>query len=111
MSLLLEKLRSICERQEFIAANVPRCICGSEQVQLATALTVPARWRCHVCKMHFRHEPARATPRPLAEEIDALKTPRPVRVPLIRASGKRRKKTARDDNSGHLIGGIDQSGY
>ncbi len=73
MSLLLEKLRSICERHEFIAENVLRCTCGSEQVQLVTALTVPTRWRCHVCKMYFRHEPARATPRPLAEEIDTLK--------------------------------------
>jgi transposase-like protein len=64
MSTLTEKLRAISERHDFLGKNAPWCPgCHAEQVQLVAHSTVPARWRCLICKRHFKHEPARTRPR------------------------------------------------
>lgn len=57
---------AIINRHEFLCRNVPRCeFCGADQVQLLLK-SMPAEWKCRVCKRHFKHEPSHA----LAQHAD-----------------------------------------
>lgn len=44
-------------RRDRLYANIPRCQCGSDQVQLISA-TPPAAWRCRRCKTSWTFEPS-----------------------------------------------------
>lgn len=51
---------AIASRQNLIYKNVPRCpACNNEQVQIMDS-SVPAKWRCRVCKYKFEYEPVKA---------------------------------------------------
>ena len=54
-------LQALLDRKDFVCANVPHCPRCSEQMQIQVTnyLSVPAKWRCRMCKHRFVHEPTR----------------------------------------------------
>lgn len=55
-----KRLERIMNRHDFLCRNAPRCeFCGTDQVQLKHK-TMPAEWKCRICKRWFQHEPSPA---------------------------------------------------
>lgn len=53
-----ERLQWILNRHDFLCRNPPRCeFCGTDQVQLK-GRSMPAEWKCRICKRWFKHEPS-----------------------------------------------------
>jgi transposase-like protein len=54
-----EGLQAALDRKDFVCAHVPHCPrCGEQmQIQIKDYFSVPAHWRCRMCKYHFDHEP------------------------------------------------------
>ena len=54
-----ENIEVLLARRDFVCSHVPHCPkCGEQtQIQIKDYFSVPAHWRCRMCRHHFDYEP------------------------------------------------------